>query len=116
MIVAYIKQELQLDVRCTYSDVLVRAPQFCFEEPKAPVRWELQDPKEAWELLWAHRESGLRGKSGCHAGLRFDECIRQHALFPMVDMLGLATALRAATAIIKNVFVFLQQSGAGRSL
>jgi hypothetical protein len=29
-------------------------------------------------LSW---ESELRGKTGCHAGLRFEECTRQHALF-----------------------------------
>jgi hypothetical protein len=53
------------------------------------------------------RESGLRGKTGCHAGLRSEERKRQHALFPMVAISGLATALRAATTIIKIVFVFV---------
>jgi hypothetical protein len=53
------------------------------------------------------RESGLRGNTGCHAGLRFEECKRQTALLPTVDILGLATALRAATTIRKIVFVFV---------
>jgi hypothetical protein len=54
-----------------------------------------------------YRRVGCDGKTGCHAGLQLEECKGQHALLPMVDILGPATALRAATTIIKFVFVFV---------
>ena len=43
----------------------------------------------------AMRDSGLRSAEG------------RKLLFPMVDILGLATALRAATTIIKTALVFV---------
>ena len=50
-------------------------------------------------------ESGLRGKTGCHAGLRPEE--QKVANFiPDGRHIRTATALRAATTITKIIFVF----------
>ena len=47
---------------------------------------------------------------GSSTGSAVDQCVhsahRIITVFPMVDILGLATALRAAITIIKIVFVF----------